>query len=736
LQPTHAITLLVTALLANAGLAQPPISETTEKSLRVVRVTTPPTIDGRLDDAVWQSAEVVTDFHQIRPGDGTPPSEPTELYVLYDDEAIYVGARMHDREPELIAAPTFRHGQGLGSDDRLVLILDPFNTRRAGYRFETNANGIRHDALYQDVSSFQSDWNAIWDVAAAVTEDGWTAELAIPFKSLPFDPSVDTWGFNFGRGIRRRGEEMAWVSRNRSYNPSIVGVATGLTGLSQGMGLDVVPSLSVTSMKLFEPGTTDSNVEPSLDVFYRLTPSLNAALTINTDFSATEVDDRQVNLTRFSLFFPEKRDFFLNDGDLFLFGRIGGGNDSNQAASNSDRENARPFFSRRIGLDSTNAPVDLEYGGKLSGRAGRWNIGTLAIRQGESGPVDETDLFVGRVAANVMEESSVGMIMTNGDPRSNIDNSLFGVDFRYLNSRLAGGRVLEADAWLQSTDTANLDGEDGAFGVGIAMPNNTGLRGGVALKEVERNFNPALGYVNRTDIRDLTAEVGYTHYFASGSLQTAYFGIDAQRVESLDGDLQTRIHKFRLFEVATNSRDEFEIGYSTNEEIVAEPFVLYEDATRSVGIAPGRYSFDQAELGFETAGQRRFSGRIDYLTGDFFGGTIETIETEATWKRSNLALSLGYELNDVELPQGNFISRLVSLSSAYAFSPDLYWITLIQYDNVSEEVGVNTRLQWIPRAGQEGFIVLNHNLQDYDKDNTFHSAASDLSVKFKYTFRF
>jgi hypothetical protein len=732
--------LLGGPLCASPGLAQPLISEQGEKTLRVVRVESAPTIDGLLNDAVWQNADVVTDFHQIRPGDGAPPSQPTELYVLYDDDALYIGARMHDEEPQLIAAPTFRHGQGLGSDDRLVVIIDPFNTRRAGYRFETNANGVRHEALYQDVSTFQNDWTAIWDVAAAVTDDGWTAELAIPFKTLPFDPNIDTWGFNFGRGIRRRGEEMAWVSRNRSYNPSIVGLATGLSGLSKGKGLDIVPSMSATRIKVFDAGGTDSNVEPSLDVFYRLTPSLNAALTINTDFSATEVDDRQVNLTRFSLFFPEKRDFFLNDADLFRFGRIGegggGGDDGNQASSRSDRENARPFFSRRIGLDNMDTPVDLEYGGRLSGRVGRWNIGTLAIRQGASAGVDESDLFVGRVSANVMEESTLGMIVTDGDPRSNVDNSVFGVDFRYLNSRLPGGRVLEADAWLQGSDTIGLEGDDGAFGVGVRMPNNSGLRGGIALKEVERNFNPALGYVNRRDIRDVTAEIGYTRFFERGVLQSAFFGIDAQRVESLAGELETEILNFRLLEVATGSRDEFELGFVSYEEIVAAPFVLYEDATRTVGVPAGRYRFDQLELSAETAGQRRFSGGIRYDTGDFFGGTIESIESEITWKRSNLAVSLGYEWNDVELPQGDFISRLVTLSSAYAFSQSLYWITLIQYDNVSEEVGVNTRLQWIPKAGQEGFIVLNHNLQDVDKDNSFHSAASDFSVKFKYTFRF
>ncbi|MGD8324795.1 MAG: carbohydrate binding family 9 domain-containing protein [Gammaproteobacteria bacterium] len=726
-------------LVAASAAGQSNTSQEDElKRVRVIRIDSPPVIDGNLDDQVWQQAEVVTDFHQTRPGDGTMPSEPTELYLLYDEDAIYIGARMYDSNPELIAAPTFRHGQGLGSDDRLVVILDPFNSRRAGYRFETNANGIRHDALYQDITSFQSDWTAIWDTAASVTEDGWLAELEIPFKTLPFDPNIDTWGFNFGRGIRRRGEEMAWVSRNRSYNPSIVGLATGLSDMDQGRGLDVVPSIAVTDARLFDPGSADSNVEPSLDVFYRLTPSLNAALTINTDFSATEVDNRQVNLTRFSLFFPEKRDFFLNDADLFQFGRIGdGGGGNNQASSRTDRENARPFFSRRIGLNQDGAPVDLDYGGRISGRVGRWNIGTLAIRQDESGLVDASDLFVGRIAANVNEESTVGMILTSGDPRSNLDNSVFGLDYRYLNTRLAGGRQLEADVWLQQSDTQGMDGDDGAYGVAVRMPNNTGVRGGISLKEVERNFNPAMGFVARTNIRDLSAEIGFTRFFESSFMQSAFIGMDAQHIESLQGQLQTEIFKFRLLEIETNSGDEFQFGHTTNKEIVTTAFTIYEDLTRTVAIPADRYSFDQTDISFETASQRRFSGGLGLVTGDFYGGSIDTLSGEFSWNRAaNFTMTLEYEYNDVELPQGDFISRLVSLSSAYAFSPNLYWINLIQYDNVSEEFGVNTRLQWIPKAGQEGFVVLNHNLQDFDKDNSFESASSDISIKFKYTLRF
>ena len=729
-----AIALILAAPASAQELSTAPV--VAQKQVRAVRVATPPVIDGRLDDAVWQQAEPITDFHQIRPGNQTEPSERTEVYVVYDDDAMYIAARMYDSEPHLIAAPVIRHGQGMGSDDRLVVILDPFNTQRTGYRFETNLNAARHEALYTSVNSFQIEWNTIWDTATSVDGNSWIAELEIPFKSLPFDPSIDTWGFNFGRGIRRRGEEMAWVSYNRTYNPSISGLVTGLEGMDQGVGLDLVPSFSTSRSKNFTLNTNDSQTDPSLDAFYRLTPSLNAALTINTDFSATEVDNRQVNLTRFNLFFPEKRDFFLNDSDLFQFGSIGGGF-GNSAESRAARENARPYFSRKLGLSQTGAPVDIEYGGRISGRVGRWNIGTLAIKQDEFGAVDSSNLFIGRVSANVLAESSVGMIFTDGDPTSNRDNSVYGLDFRYQNTRLAGGQTIEADAWFQRSDTPGLTGDDQAWGLALRSPNNSGLRGGVGFKQVQANFNPAMGYINRANIQDYTAEVGYTHFFRDSFLQTAYTGIDAQKVNVIGGGLQSQVLAFRLLELDTHSRDRVSLQYQTNKEVVRNAFAVYNAPDRRVLIQPGNYSFNESTLAFNTAGQREFSGRFSMTQGDFYNGKRQNLNGSLSWTQSRyFVMSMSYDWNDIALPQGDFITRLTSLSTQVAFSSTLYWVSLVQYDNLSEEVGVNTRLQWIPRAGQEGFIVLNYNLQDKDKDNSFHSAKSDLSVKFKYTFRF
>ena len=337
----------------------------------------------------------------------------------------------------------------------------------------------------------------------------------------------------------------------------------------------------------------------------------------------------------------------------------------------------------------------------------------------------------------VLDESAVGFIVTDGDPSSNLNNSLLGVDFRYLNTRLAGGGVIEGDAWFQQSDTEGLSGADSAFGLGIGMPNRAGLRGSVSVKEIERNFKPALGYINRSNVRDMNADIGFTHFLNGNFLLSAYSGIDAQRISFLDGGLQSQSIVARILELDTQTRGGFEARYHANREVVLDAFTIYEDLTRAVAVPPGDYSFDEYSLSASTASFRTVSGSFTYRNGDFFDGTKRSVALELVWNQSSkFKLDFSYDWNDIDLPDGRFITRLLGLTTEINFSSRLSWINLIQYDNVSEIIGINSRLHWIPRAGQEGFIILNHNLQDIDKNDRFQSSLSDLSVKFNYTFRF
>jgi len=714
------IALSALLALANATSQEATILGSQEKSVHIVRTATPPTIDGVLDDAVWKSAAMVEDLHEIQPTEYAEASERTLIYLLYDDNAIYIAAQMYDSEPDLIVDRILRQGEQVFGDDWFSVMLDTFHDRRSGYRFFTNPNGIRQEGIYQNVTDTEWEWQGIWEAAASRNEQGWAAELVIPFKTISFDPNNDTWGINFRRAVARRDERIGWVSRNRNTDPSTSGIAVGFEGLQQGMGLDVVPAASATDQRIFDGTGSSTELEPSLDVFYKISPSMTSSLTINTDFSATEVDDRQVNLTRFGLFFPEKRDFFLQDADIFEFGGLD--------------QNGRPFFSRRIGLSATGEPVDLEVGGKISGRMGRFNMGALAIRQDEFVGVDADNALVARLSANVLNESTVGMIATEGDPQSNLDNSLVGADFAYRNTRLATGRLLEGNAWFQQSDTPGYDDNQKAYGLSVRMPNSLGIGGGFRFTRLEENFNPALGFVNRRGIEQLNVGTQYTIRPRQGYLRLLEVGVNGQRVERIaDGALESQRIQLRMIQVENRQGDESQVRYRMNKEVLFEGFEISD----GIVIPPGSYSFDDINFELETGDQRKFWGGLDLRVGDFFSGTREEIGVSISWRPSGRLLTeFSYEYNDVDLLEGDFETRLVQFRTDVVFSSTLSWVTLLQYDNVSETAGINSRIHWIPEAGREAFLVLNHNLQDLDRDNSFNSSFSEAAIKLNYTFRF
>ena len=726
---------LAGALLLAQGdlpaLAQAPVATGELKIAEAVRTDDPISIDGRLDEEAWNAATVITDLHQILPVEYSEPSQRTEFLVLYDDDALYLAARMYDDQPDRVVAKVLRQGGQSWLDDQFNIILDPFNDKRSGYRFQVNPNGVWEEGLFRGGDQMQWEWSGIWQAAATRNDQGWIAETRIPFKTVSFHPDNDTWGINLNRRIARNNESVGWVSRNRTQNPGISGEITGLFGLDQGLGLDVVPSVTANSRRRFSSGTENSEFEPSLDLFYKVTPALNASLTVNTDFSATEVDDRQVNLTRFGLFFPEQRDFFLQDADIFEFGRISQ-REQGSPFARPLAENARPFFSRTIGLSARGQPVDLEAGGKLSGRVGRWNVGALAIQQDEFESVEASNLFVGRLAANVLEESAVGLIVTDGDPQSNSDNSVAGIDFRYQNTRLPNGRTIESEVWYQQSETDGLDGDDGAWGARFWMPNNSGFRGGLGIKEVGRNFNPALGYLNRGDIRDTTGEFGYTHRPIGNYVRSVFGGATVQRVERLTGGLQSEATRFQL-NIENQTGDSLGFLAQRDKEGLVQPF----EVSRGIVIPQGEYSFDFYGVGLTTGSHRRLVSLIRLGTGEFYDGNRKSGNLQLEWTPiPQFRALVAYNHFDIELPQGDFVRRLVRLGVDYIYSSKLSWVNLLQYSNDSEVAGINSRIHWIPEAGRELFVVLNHNLEDLDFDNEFHSSFADFSVQYRHTFRF
>ena len=712
-----------------------------DKSIALNKVSTAPVLDGRLDDAAWQQATIVEDLHEVSPNEFEDPAKKTRILVLYDEEAIYVGAKMFEDSPDDINTLIQVQAGGL-FDDRFALMLDPFNNGRSGYMFELNALSVRDDALFQDTTEENWEWDGIWQGRSAIDDDGWIAEIRIPFKTLSFDPGNDTWGINFARYDTRADKQYGWVSRNRTQDPSIFGTATGISAISQGRGLDLSVGLAASHSRDLLAGTDSTDFEPSIDAFYRISPSITAAVTINTDFSGTDVDEVQVNLDRFGLFFPEQRDFFLRDADIFEFGRIGGGDDYDNPSTidQTDRENGRPFFSRRIGLSDAGPEVGIDYGGKLTGRIGDFDFGAMAIQQEAFEAVDESTLFVGRGAMRVFEESAVGFILTDGDPNSNLDNTLVGVDFRYLNTRLPGGRTIEGAAWWQQTDTEGLSGDNQAFGANVSMPNTDAWKGAIGVREIQENYNPALGFVNRTGVRDYTLELGYTWRPGGRIIRTVFAGVDAQRVERLAGGVESRVITFRAVDLEFDTSDVLRINVTQAEETVFEPFLVNENrnnAALNIEVPNGTYDSDEISVEFVGAEQRAFTPTFTFGGGDFFGGDRDFWTAGVNWRPTpTYTLGLETEVNYIDMSQGKFSTRVYRFIGDIAFSSEWSWENFAQYDDVSDTLGWNSILRWIPQAGREMLIVANYGAEDFDETGRFNTATTEFTFKLNHTFRF
>lgn len=699
------------------------------KQLEINRTDAPPVIDGVLDDPVWQQATRITDLHQYQPVDQGVPTESSVFYITYDENYFYLAARLHDSDPDGIIARQLIQGQGMPFDDAFEFILDTFDNNRTGYLFQVNPNGIRREGVFEGPNNLNTDWTGIWVVESRITESGWTAELRIPFNTLNFDPEHDQWGFTVGRTIARKREEVAWSSFNRQLNPTTTGLITGLSGMRQGVGLDIIPSVALATNEDHVAGTTDTRFDPSVNVFYKFTPNLTGALTVNTDFSATEVDNREVNLSRFSLFFPEKRDFFLQDVDIFSFGGLGGG------GFNGNR-NGIPFYSRRIGLSLSGEPVDLEAGLKLSGRVAGLNVGALAVKQDEFGAVDSQELMVARAAANVLEESSIGIIMTSGNPTSNLDNSLVGADFRYQNSRFTETHGLSSNWWIQESDTEGQSGDQRAYGASFDYnTQGTGFSAFGDYSQVGESFNPGLGFANRVGVERMSIGGNYRYFLDDHpSIRNLFSLTRFEQTRYLDTDeMQSESWFWDFLSINNHLGDQLRMGVRRDREGLREDFEI----SPGVIIEQGKYAFAGYNIQFEAADQRRFAPRIRYNHGDYFDGEREIVEAGFNWRpNAHLRFGMDYRYQDIELPSGEFDVRLITIDANYAFNNQWSWVNLLQYDNFSDSVGLNSRLRWNPRAGENLFVVINYNFDSEGTLSRLSSLDTEIVLKYSKTLRF
>ena len=687
------------------------------KSFHIQRTAMPPVIDGKLDDEVWRNAAYIDDFHQTSPTDGAEPTERTVVRVTYDDEYLYVAANLLDSEPHAIQAKQMIQGKLFTSDDRFWVTLDSFNNKRNDYFFQVNANGVRREALRENNARFIEEWTTIWHAESSVHENGWATEIAIPFNSISFAAEASTWGINFGRGIVRKQEYDMWSSHERQDWPAYGGEVVGIQDVEQGLGLDIVPSINIGQSRDIVFDESQNSVEPSLDVRYRITPSLSATFTLNTDFSTTEIDDQQVALDRFSLFFPEKRDFFLQDAGIFEFGNID--------------TNGRPFFSRRIGLSADGEAVGIDAGIKLTGRIGDFNVGALAIRQESHGDVDAQDLFVARGSYNVLEESAIGFIVTNGDPNSNASNAVVGMDFLYRNSNGPFGEILTGKFWAQQSRSPDTVGNGSAVGMNLEIPSDK-LQAYVDLQQIDDNFRPSLGFVNRAGIRQYQTGMRYRTRPEAGRWRAINHRVDFGLVTDLADETLSRELAIVPVGLYSHRDDYIYLRWSRSKEHVRQDFRLFD----RLDVPAGEYDFDRYRAELRTGMQRPVRVVLAIEDGGFFGGERLLKSFDVEWRQSAyFFIGMGITENTVDLPSGNFTSRLARVDTDVAFNARWSWGTRVQYDNTIDRVGINSRLRYIPEAGRELIMVLNHGLL-VDPANRLSTASSDLNLKLSYTFRY
>jgi hypothetical protein len=682
-------------------------------------------IDGKLDETAWKSAVPIGNLVQVLPKEGDSPSEKTEVRVLVDKDALYFGIICFERTAGGVIATQLTRDADLMVDDNVSIVIDPFFDHRNGFFFTVNPSGARADGQISNSAEFTSlDWDGIWNAHARITSDGWVAEISIPFRTLRFKPGQSVWGLNIQRTIKRNNETNRWSGARRDIwisNLAEAGQLEGIPNVRQGMGLDIRP-YGLVVRKEGNVWKADGGV----DVSKNLAPNLNASLTVNTDFAETEVDARQVNLTRFDLFYPEKRSFFLEGAGVFDTATMGGG----------PFPDLIPFFSRRMGLmeqDGISTEVPIIAGAKITGRQSRYNIGIVDVQTDDVSEIGLSgqNLFAARVSRDFWKQSYVGGIFTRGNPSGQGHNTLVGADARFATSSFSGDKNLSLSLFAFRTDDEFSNTTDYAGGFSIDYPNDRWFAK-LSWKQIGENFNPALGFVPRAGIRKTNAMFMFRPRPEKAGMRQLTF----HAFPELITNLENRIDNWRVdispFEVEFNSGDMFEFQVIPQFERLPFAFPISRDVT----VPEGSYQFTRYGVSVESATKRPWVVNYETSFGDFYNGTRRDIVFGLTLKPSHhLLFGLRAERADVKLEQGNFFTQLFSIQANYNFSPNISWANLVQYDNESRMLGFQTRFRWILQPGNDLFLVMNRGwFKTYEHD--YVSSFDRGTIKLQYTFRF
>ena len=649
----------------------------------------------------------------------------------YDANNLYIAFRCYG-DPDLITAKELARDVSLGYDDRVQVILDTYNDKRNAYWFQVGPRGSIGDAIVsENGAAFNKAWDGLWTGKASIHEQGWDVEMAIPFKTLGFKKDNTTWGLKLIRNYMRNEETDYWPVANLNthrFQVSDAGTLEGLEGISQGVGLDLVPYGIAGADYERESSKTDPVVNAGFEAYYNITSNLKAAVTLNTDFAQTEVDEQQINLTRFNLFYPEKRDFFLDGSNYFNFGVSG---DNSSPMSNQ----LVPFFSRRIGLDSAGNPIPVQYGTKITGQAGRWNIGAMYMKDKREN-WDHSHFAVARISRNFGEQSQAGLITTYGNAQEDVQNYLLGLDVRLATSKFRGDKNMTLTMFglksstLFEDESRGADGRELAYGIEFVYPNDL-LNMRIGHMEIQENFVAGAGFVPRPGVRQSYGQVMLGPRPGKWGIMQIQTGPGFDYISDFQGQLLTRDWSFTPAVIRFLSGDKIGYSFSPTYEFLEEPFEIYEGHV----IPAGSHNFLYHKISLQTAPRRQIWVQVDFRTGGFFNGTRNEIKLKAGYKVI-VPLFIGGELvrNDITLADGGFIASIYRFNLNILFSPNITLYNFVQYDSKSDKMGWQSRFQWILKPGREIFLVWNSIASDpYER---FQLEEAGAKVKVKFTIRF
>ena len=699
-----------------------------------LKTASPPVLDGVLDDAAWSEAPVIDDFVQQLPLDRVAPTERTEVRITYDDDNLYLGVRFFDSAPGQIQAWTLqRDSNGIIGDDQFAFAIDSSNNGRDGFWFSTNPAGVRNDAqVFDEGRIFDQQWDGVWEVVSRIDEAGWTTEIKLPFFNLRFTPgSENLMGINFFRAVRRKNEESyaPYIPRNYRGTMSFsLSRIMRLQEIHRGTRLQIKPYGLVRYDSVNVPAEDDDTQgEIGLDVLkYGVTSNLTLDATVHTDFAQVEADVQQVNLTRFDLFFPEKRDFFLENAGLFQFG---------------SPTQADVFFSRRIGLSDEGEPIQLLGGLRLTGRMGKTSLGVLDVVQEADGDLPRTNFAVLRVRRDVLSRSTIGMILTDreaqgeggGNRVAGVDahaafHQDYNADFFYAASRssqLAAGGVtrdpaqpLAGSAWRVR---AGRDGDIWQYAV--------------RHQRIDPGFDPEIGFVPRRDAIFSDGFVAWRPRPDGSPVRQFTFLYNPLYITDTDGNLQTRDNLF-VMETNFQSGDLLGASYEEPFERITEDFAFYPGVI-GVVVPAGDYPMQQGSIYLNTFQGRRFWSNLVALAGSFYGGHKTTLTCELTAKFSpHFSVESRYEWDRVRIPGGDFDVNLWVTRFNVAISPKLFGSALVQVDDIYDNIDLNLRVDWIHHPGSDLFFVYNESRNLRLQPGEPSVNARDTTAKLTYLFHF